>query len=164
GLARAEGAEDLTASGDVVGTLRYLAPERFRGWADPRSDVYGLGATLYELLTLSPAFPDFDRARLVARGLHEAAPPPRPPGPRAPRRRGGRCGRGRGPGTPAPATGRGRRWRGPCAASPPPGGGSPAAARRWSAAGAGAGGTRGWRAWPRRQLPRCCSGPSSPWA
>jgi serine/threonine protein kinase len=43
GLAKAEGAEDLTASGEVVGTPRYLAPERLRGWSDPLSDIYGLG-------------------------------------------------------------------------------------------------------------------------
>ena len=64
GLAKAQG-EDLTMPGDVVGTLRYMAPERFRGWSDPRSDVYGLGVTLYELLVLRPAFDCDDRAELV---------------------------------------------------------------------------------------------------
>jgi hypothetical protein len=54
GLAKADDADDLTSPGDVVGTLRYVAPERFEGLADARSDVYGLGATLYELLTLRP--------------------------------------------------------------------------------------------------------------
>ncbi len=55
----------LTATGDIVGTMRYMAPERFRGWSDPRSDIYGLGITLYELLTLQPAFDSEDRVVLM---------------------------------------------------------------------------------------------------
>ena len=50
GLAKAtDEHEDLTEAGDVVGTLRYIAPERFRGHEDVRTDVYSLGLTLYEL-------------------------------------------------------------------------------------------------------------------
>ena len=56
GLAKAEGSDALTHTGDIVGTLRYMAPERFDGWSDPRSDVYSLGVTLYELLTLQYLF------------------------------------------------------------------------------------------------------------
>lgn len=64
GLAKQEGS-DLTHSGDVVGTLRYLAPERFRGTSDARTDIYGLGVTLYELLTTRPAFATTDRHHLI---------------------------------------------------------------------------------------------------
>ncbi len=56
GLCKAEGSDALTRSKDVVGTLRYIPPERFHGEVDARGDVYGLGVTLYELLTLAPAF------------------------------------------------------------------------------------------------------------
>jgi serine/threonine protein kinase len=77
GLAWVEGSDQLTGVGDVVGTLRYLAPERFAGRSDPRSDVYSLGATLYELLTLRPAFDEPDRARLIERVTHGAPPSPR---------------------------------------------------------------------------------------
>ena len=42
---------ELTMTGELVGTARYMAPERFRGVCTPVSDVYGLGLTLYELAT-----------------------------------------------------------------------------------------------------------------
>ena len=65
GLAKADDSIGLTTQGDLVGTLRYMAPERFRGQADRRSDVYGLGLTLYEMLTLQSPFGTGDRARLT---------------------------------------------------------------------------------------------------
>jgi serine/threonine protein kinase/WD40 repeat protein len=70
GLAKMEGS-DLTRTGDIVGTWRYMPPERFRGWSDPRSDVYSLGLTLYEMLLLRPAFADADHAQLIRRVIHE---------------------------------------------------------------------------------------------
>jgi serine/threonine protein kinase len=74
GLAKAVGTADLTRTGDLFGTLRYLAPERFRGCADVRSDVYALGLTLYEILALRPAFGGHDQAEL-ARQIATDEPP-----------------------------------------------------------------------------------------
>jgi WD40 repeat protein/serine/threonine protein kinase/Flp pilus assembly protein TadD len=85
GLAKAEDSDELTNPGDIVGTLRFMAPERFQGQADPRSDVYSLGITLYELLTLQPAFDGSDRAQLVERVVHEEPPRPRKVDPQIPR-------------------------------------------------------------------------------
>ena len=56
GLARGREDEGLTATGAILGTHRYMAPECFRGEADARSDVYSLGATLFELVAHEPAF------------------------------------------------------------------------------------------------------------
>ncbi len=76
GLAKTEDL-DLTRSGDVPGTMRYMPPERFGGKCDARSDVYSLGLTLYELVTLEPAFSAEDRFNLIDRILKVEPPPPR---------------------------------------------------------------------------------------
>src|SRR5262249_5762522 len=67
-----------THSGDLLGTLRYMSPEQaggLRPLLDHRTDVYSLGATLYELLTLRPIFDGADRQTLLHQILHEE---PRP--------------------------------------------------------------------------------------
>ena len=86
GLAKGDD-EGLTQTGDILGTLRYMAPERFRGEGDARADVYALGLTLYELLTLRPGFDsrgparadraDQDRGAAAAAG-HRCPDPARP--------------------------------------------------------------------------------------
>jgi WD40 repeat protein len=84
GLAKAE-EESLTNPGDILGTLRYMAPERFRGEADGRADVYSLGLTLYELLVLRPTFGSPDRMALIEQIKTEEPQRPRALDPRIPR-------------------------------------------------------------------------------
>jgi serine/threonine protein kinase/WD40 repeat protein/Tfp pilus assembly protein PilF len=77
GLAKAAAdTENLTHTGDILGTLRYMAPERLNGRSDARGDVYSLGLTLYELLTLRPAFGAGDRNKLIHQLMHDEAPRP----------------------------------------------------------------------------------------
>src|SRR5262249_15100851 len=66
----------MTHTGDIIGTLRYMSPERFRGQCDVRADVYALGMTLYELLTLKAAYASGDRLKLI--DMIRQTEPPRP--------------------------------------------------------------------------------------
>jgi WD40 repeat protein/serine/threonine protein kinase len=84
GLAKASD-DRLTQTGDILGTIRYMAPERFRGEGDGRADVYALGLTLYELVTLCPAFDSSDRLKLIEQIKAEDPPRPRALDTRIPR-------------------------------------------------------------------------------
>jgi serine/threonine protein kinase len=81
GLAQVRHGEvNLTMTGDLVGTLRYMSPEQAlakRVVIDHRTDVYSLGATLYELLTLRPVFDGSDRQELLRQIAFEEPVRPR---------------------------------------------------------------------------------------
>jgi ABC-type amino acid transport substrate-binding protein/predicted Ser/Thr protein kinase len=77
GLARTAGEVGMTTAGSTLGTLAYMAPERFDGGqADPRSDIYALTCVLYECLTGSRPYPA-DSYEQQIKG-HMVSPPPRP--------------------------------------------------------------------------------------
>ncbi|VVJ18581.1 Uncharacterised protein [Amycolatopsis camponoti] len=78
GIARAAGpGTELTATGGAVGTLDYMAPERFTDApVDHRIDVYSLACVLHQCLTGSKPFPASTAASLIGAHLHQ--PPPRP--------------------------------------------------------------------------------------
>lgn len=87
GLARDQLAYSMTQTGDAVGTPAYMAPEQAAGDrdADARIDIYGLGATLYEMLTLQPPFVGNHSAEIMQAILDEDPTPPRRINPRIPR-------------------------------------------------------------------------------
>jgi len=77
GLARLNDVAGMTFTGDFVGTLRYISPERLEGGRDisQQVDVYSLGVTLYEMLALKPAFDAGDHP-VVLRQILEHDPRP----------------------------------------------------------------------------------------
>jgi serine/threonine protein kinase len=85
GLAKLADQDALTATGDVMGTLQYMAPEALRGQTDHRADVYGLGMTLYELITLRLPFDESNPAILVKEITEKDPLPPRQVNPKIPR-------------------------------------------------------------------------------
>jgi serine/threonine protein kinase len=85
GLAKLADDLALTGTGELPGTLRYLAPECLTSEPDARSDVYSLGLTLYELLVGRPAFGETDRIRLLHQIQWEPVEAPRESVPDVPR-------------------------------------------------------------------------------
>src|SRR5262249_1522016 len=80
GLARTAAEGNLTMTGDVLGTLRYMSPEQAlakHGLVDHRTDVYALGATLYELVTGRSAVEGKDRAEILRSVIEEEPTAPR---------------------------------------------------------------------------------------
>jgi tetratricopeptide (TPR) repeat protein/serine/threonine protein kinase len=80
GLAQFQTDTRLTTTGALIGTLRYMSPEQAqgkRGLTDQRADIYSLGVTLYELLTLRPAFAGRDRHELLQQVLGDEPVRPR---------------------------------------------------------------------------------------
>jgi serine/threonine-protein kinase len=75
-----DGPREATVLGQVLGTPGYMAPEQATGDTDridERTDVYGLGALLYEILTGRAPFQGADAEAVLAQVLHEAPAPPR---------------------------------------------------------------------------------------
>ncbi|BBO36063.1 WD40 repeat domain-containing serine/threonine-protein kinase [Lacipirellula parvula] len=87
GLARLSDEAGLTSTGDMLGTLRYMSPERIASnypIVDPSADVYSLGMTLFEMIALRPAFDGQDRAALLRQILEDEPPRLRQVAPNAP--------------------------------------------------------------------------------
>ncbi len=80
GLARMLEEPGMTVTGEFLGTPRYMSPEQIavgRMRVDHRTDIYSLGATIYELLTLRPPFPGHHRDEIIAQIMTKEVRPPR---------------------------------------------------------------------------------------
>lgn len=87
GLAKTTGDASVTMTGTLLGTLRYMSPEQAmarRVRMDHRTDIYSLGATMYELLCFQPVFGSSDDKELLGDIISREAPPPRKTNPRIP--------------------------------------------------------------------------------
>ena len=77
GIARATTSEPLTQTAAVMGTATYLAPEQAEGKAvDPRTDIYALGATMYQMLTGRPPFVADTPVAVASMHVREQPEPP----------------------------------------------------------------------------------------
>jgi eukaryotic-like serine/threonine-protein kinase len=77
GLAKLDSEQRMTQVGDILGTLRYVAPEQLDGVTAPSCDIYGVGVTLYELVTLQPAWSGNNHAQIMQRVRSDSVVRPR---------------------------------------------------------------------------------------
>jgi serine/threonine protein kinase len=79
-------ADDLTSPGSMMGTIAYMSPEQARGEAlDVRTDLFSLGAVLYEMATGRQPFVGADASGIINAIVHELPPSPRVVNPAVPR-------------------------------------------------------------------------------